>query len=182
MLVHHARASSCASVAPYSSAAINRQPSSSLSAMSYSCFVFSCSRVSQFETVAGILEFKGVPRGTSWHSHAALSCLHAHKGCSDTHHHALNIQQPAREQVPLERMNITLVPGVNMVVLSGSISEKVIQSVLPKYRGYKWQCLTTRRPSRQHSDPQQKFGIDQVTVPPTPPRKDTGGGGGRNGG
>ena len=41
----------------------------------------------------------------------------------------------ARAGVPVERMNITLVPGVNMVVLSGSISDKVIESVLPKYRG-----------------------------------------------
>ena len=41
------------------------------------------------------------------------------------------------------QMNITFVPGVNLVVLSGSISKKVIQSVLPKYRKYKWQCLTT---------------------------------------
>jgi hypothetical protein len=41
----------------------------------------------------------------------------------------------------MERMNITL--GVNMVVLSDSCSENVIQNVLPKYRGYKWQCLTT---------------------------------------
>ena len=43
----------------------------------------------------------------------------------------------------MKRMNITLVPGVNMVVLSSSLSERVIQTILPKYRGYKWQCLTT---------------------------------------
>ena len=43
----------------------------------------------------------------------------------------------------MERMNITLAPGVNMVVLSGSISENVIQSVLLKYRVHKRQCLTT---------------------------------------
>ena len=43
--------------------------------------------------------------------------------------------------------------------------------VPPKYRGYKWQCLTTHGPSRQHSDPQQKFCVDQVTVPPNPPGK-----------
>ena len=48
----------------------------------------------------------------------------------------------------MERMNITLiVPGGTMVVLSGSISEKVIQSVLPKYRGD-----TIGSPS-QHTDP-----------------------------
>ena len=44
---------------------------------------------------------------------------------------------------PVERMNTALVTGVNMVVLSSSISEKGIQNVLPKYSGYKWQCLTT---------------------------------------
>ena len=40
----------------------------------------------------------------------------------------------------MERMNITLVPGVKHVCAI-KLPEKVIQGVLPKYRGYKWQCL-----------------------------------------
>ena len=63
-------------------------------------------------------------------------------------------------------------------VLSGSISKKVIQNVLPKCRGYKWPCLTAHGPSRQHSDPQQNFRVDQVTVPPPPREGPVGGGGG----
>ena len=35
--------------------------------------------------------------------------------------------------------------------------------VMPKYKGYKWQCLTTHESSRQHNEPQQIFGVDQVT-------------------
>ena len=43
----------------------------------------------------------------------------------------------------MERMNITFVPGVNMVVLSSSISAKVSKMSCQEYTGYKWQCLTT---------------------------------------
>ena len=68
------------------------------------------------------------------HIHAPLPCYDAHKGCGDMHHHTQNSQQPAPEQLPLKSgcVSHTLVPGVNMVVASGSISWKVFQSVLPK--------------------------------------------------
>ena len=59
-------------------------------------------------------------------------------------------------------------------MLSGAILEKVIQSVLPKFRGCKWLCLTTHGPLRRHSDPQQNLGVDQMT-PPSPWEEQMGG-------
>ena len=44
----------------------------------------------------------------------------------------------ARAGAPVERMNITLIPGVNMVMCYQVPFQRVIQSVLPKYGGYKW--------------------------------------------
>ena len=60
-------------------------------------------------------------------------------------------------------------PAVHMVVLSGSISEEVIQRGPPTYSRYTCPCLTTHRRSRQHSDRQQNHGVDQAT-PPLPPQ------------
>ena len=59
----------------------------------------------------------------------------------------------AKTGSPVERMNITFVPRVNMVVLSGSISAKVSKMSCQEYKGYKWQCLTTQSPTQQHSEP-----------------------------
>ena len=54
---------------------------------------------------------------------------------------------------PVEWMNIAFVPGVNMAVLSSSISAKVSKMSCQGYKGYKWQCLTTQSPTQQHSEP-----------------------------
>ena len=67
------------------------------------------------------------------------------------HHRALNIQRRVPKQV--ERVNVTFVPGVDMVVLSSSISVKVSNMSCQEYKGYKWQCLTTQSPTQQHSEP-----------------------------
>ena len=56
----------------------------------------------------------------------------------------------------MERMNTTFAPGVNMVVLSSSISAKVSKMSCQDYKGYKWQRLTTQSPTQQHSELQQK--------------------------
>ena len=40
--------------------------------------------------------------------------------------------------------------------------------VLPKYKGYKWQCPTTHCPAGQHTYPQRIFEVDKVTPPPPP--------------
>ena len=53
----------------------------------------------------------------------------------------------------MERMNITFVQAVNMVVLSSSISAKMNKMSCQEYKGYKWQCLTTQSPTQQHSEP-----------------------------
>ena len=77
-------------------------------------------------------------------------CLHAHKGCSETHHRAANIQRRAPKQVPqVEWMNIRFIPGVHMVVLS----VKVGKMSCHEYKGYEWQCLITQSPTQQHSEP-----------------------------
>ena len=39
----------------------------------------------------------------------------------------------------MERMNITFIPGGNMVVLSSSISAKVSKMACQEYKEYKWQ-------------------------------------------
>ena len=53
----------------------------------------------------------------------------------------------AKTGSPVERMNITFVPGGNMAVLSRSISVKVSKMSCQEYKGYKWQCPTTQSPS-----------------------------------
>ena len=53
-----------------------------------------------------------------------------------------------------------------MVVLSSSISAKVSKMSYHEYKGYKWQCPTTQPPTQQHSEPQPKIWVDQVTPPP----------------
>ena len=53
----------------------------------------------------------------------------------------------------MERINITFVPGVNMVVLSSSISAKVSKMSYQEYKGYKWHCITTQSPTQQPSEP-----------------------------
>ena len=53
----------------------------------------------------------------------------------------------------MERMTIIYVPGVNMVVLSSSISATISKMSYQEYKGYNWQCLTTQSPTRQHSEP-----------------------------
>ena len=58
----------------------------------------------------------------------------------------------AKTGSPVERMNITFVPGVSMVVLSNSISAKMSKMSCQEYKGYKWQCLTTQSPTQQHSE------------------------------
>ena len=58
---------------------------------------------------------------------------------------------------PVERMNITFVPGGNMVVLPSSISAKVSKMSCQECKGYKWQCPTTQSPTQQHSEPQRKI-------------------------
>ena len=71
------------------------------------------------------------------------------------HHRALNIQQPAPKQEtgsPVEWMNITFVPGVNMVALSSSISAKMSTMSCQEHKGYKWQCLTIQSLTQQHSE------------------------------
>ena len=79
----------------------------------------------------------------------------------------------AKTGSPVERMNITFVPGGHMVVLPGSISAKVSKMSCHEYKGYKWQCPTTQPPTQQHSDAQTKIiWVDQVTPPP--PGKDKG--------
>ena len=63
----------------------------------------------------------------------------------------------AKTGSPVERMNITFVPGGNMVVLSSSISAKVSKMSCHECKGYKWQCPTTQSPTQQHNEPQQKI-------------------------
>mmetsp|Transcript_27332 Transcript_27332/g.45198 ORF Transcript_27332/g.45198 Transcript_27332/m.45198 type:complete len:81 (+) Transcript_27332:251-493(+) len=63
----------------------------------------------------------------------------------------------AKTGSPVERMNITLVPGGNMVVLSSSISAKVSKMSCHECKGYKWQCPTTQSPTQQHNEPQRKI-------------------------
>ena len=90
----------------------------------------------------------------------------------------------AKTGSPVERMNITFVPGVNMVVLSSSIPAKVS----------KMSCKSTKDTSGsapQHSHPHnntvsrdKNFCVDQVTVPHPAPGEGQGvgqdkGGGGR---
>ena len=55
----------------------------------------------------------------------------------------------AKTGSPAERMNITFVQGVNMVVLSRSISAKVSKTSCQEYKEYKWRCLTTQSPTQQ---------------------------------
>ena len=62
-----------------------------------------------------------------------------------------------QNRIPVERMNITLVPRGNMVVLSSSISAKVSTMSCHECKGYKWQCPTTQSPTQQHNEPQQKI-------------------------
>ena len=94
------------------------------------------------------------------------------------HHRALNIQRLHTTCIktvsPVERMNITFVPGVNMVVRSSSISAKVSKISCQEAKGYKWQCLTTQSPTQPHSELQQKNFVDQVTVLHPPLGKDKG--------
>ena len=82
----------------------------------------------------------------------------------------------------MERMNITFVPGGNMVVLSSSISAKVSKMSCHECKGYKWQCPTTQSPTQQHNELQRKFWVDQVTPPPPPPGERQGVGNGKGGG
>ena len=49
-----------------------------------------------------------------------------------------------------------------MVVALGSISQKVLQRVLPRYKGYQWQLLTTIHL------PAGNFEVDEVPPPPNP--------------
>ena len=75
----------------------------------------------------------------------------------------------------MERVYVALVPGV---VLSGSISEKAIQSGIPKYKGYKWECLTTNSALQDNTvTPKEILGLPGDGPPPPPPVKDKGGGG-----
>ena len=62
----------------------------------------------------------------------------------------------AKTGSPVERMNITLVPGGNMVVLSSSISAKVSKMSCHECKGYKWQRPTTQSATQQHNEPQRK--------------------------
>ena len=43
---------------------------------------------------------------------------------------------------------------------------RYFREVLPKYEGYKWQCLTTHCPARRHTYPQRNAEVDKVTPPP----------------
>ena len=63
----------------------------------------------------------------------------------------------AKTGSPVERMNITLVPAGNMVVLSSSISAKVSKMSCHECKGYKWQCPTTQSRTEQHNEPQRKI-------------------------
>ena len=55
-----------------------------------------------------------------------------------------------------------------MVVLSSSISAKVSKMSCHECKGYKWQCPTTQSPTQQHNEHNEKFWVDQVTVPHPP--------------
>ena len=67
-------------------------------------------------------------------------------------------------------MNITFVTGVNMVVVSSSISAKVNKMSCQEYKGYKWQChLYHSRPHNNTVSLNKKFCVDQVMPPPPPP-------------
>ena len=50
----------------------------------------------------------------------------------------LRLLLDAKTGSPVERMNITLVPGGNMVVLSSSISAKVSKMSCHECKGCKW--------------------------------------------
>ena len=74
---------------------------------------------------------------------AGLFCLHAHK-----RYVSLCFEYPttcAKTGSPVERMNITFLPGVNMVVLSSSVSAKVSKMSCQEYKGYKWSTLRTHK-------------------------------------
>ena len=62
-----------------------------------------------------------------------------------------------QSRLPVKRMNITLVRGGNMVVLSSSISAKVSKMSYHECKGNKWQCPTTQSPTQQHNEPQRKI-------------------------
>ena len=96
----------------------------------------------------------------------------------------LRLTTCAKTGSPAERMNITFVPGRNMAVLSSLIQQK----------GAKCPTMSTKDTigsTPQHSHPHnntmsrnEKFWVDQVTVPPPPLGNDKGwattrGGGGR---
>ena len=87
----------------------------------------------------------------------------------------------ARNSVFLQTINIgTDTPGVNMAVLSSSISAKMSKMSCQEYKGYKWQCLTTQSPTQQHSERQQKILCSSSEPPPLGGR--TRGGAGQWGG
>ena len=73
------------------------------------------------------------------------------------------------------------VTGGNMVVLSSSISAKVSKMSRHECKGYKWQCPTTQ-PHNNTMSRNEKFWVDQVTVPHPPLGNDKGWGTTRGGG
>ena len=83
-------------------------------------------------------------------------------------HHCAYPTTCAETGSPVERMNITFLPGVKMAVLSSSVSAKVSKMSCQEYKGYKWQCLTTQSPTQQHTVSRNKtFCVDQVPPPPS---------------
>ena len=74
-----------------------------------------------------------------------------------------------------------------MVVLSSSISAKVSKMSCHECKGYKWQCPQHSHPHNNTMSRNEKFWVDQVTVPHPPPGErqgvgnDKGGGGGYDG-
>ena len=80
----------------------------------------------------------------------------APSGVNRAHTHALRAELPFlwNYSSPVEQMNITLVPGGNMVVLSSSISAKVSKLSCRECKEYN---TTTQSPTQQHNEPQQKI-------------------------
>ena len=96
-------------------------------------------------------------------------------------HHCAYPTTCAKTGSPVERMNITFLPRLNMAVLSSSVSAKVSKMSCQEYKGYRWQCLTTQSPTQQHTvSRNKKICVDQVPRPPFPGDK-RGGGQGRGG-
>ena len=79
----------------------------------------------------------------------------APSGVNRAHTHALRAELPFLRNYssPVKQMNITLVPGGNMVVLSSSISAKV-SKMSCHCKEYN---TTTQSPTQQHNEPQQEI-------------------------